>query len=449
MIYFSCRTRKALADGLAALPLGYAHYSYTHVCRRFVRMLSANGIPTRELVMPEIYNSYRAIQDPTSSHPPIHLIFKPYEEIRLLKGAINVAHVFWEFDRLPNFKRLPQAHPKRKSILNDYVHDLSIVDEIWVGCNFTKRVFEAEGLSNVFVMPAPIEMVANGVRRSSNTVPYLADEQASAIQYIECTRDRIAGVIEFGNNSSSLDSLLFRIAARKVAGGKSFLAVLNPGDCRKNAASLMAGFQRFCEKHDGRHLLIIKLVIDGVHETLSTVVSETLPARFHEGNLDFDYIDCENIVLVSGAFSEAEMSRLYGAFDFYLCASHAEGQNLPVLEAMSHGVVPISPATTAMEDYIADANAIVLKASECPIHMNSAEAYGLFDTRWQEISINATTNGIAEALNLSKEEYEEKQSKCILTIRDCYSVEAVAALAKYRFEALSSAICKDPIYASS
>ena len=52
------------------------------------------------------------------------------------------------------------------------------------------------------------------------------------------------------------------------------------------------------------------------------------------------------------------MDALYEAADFYLCTSIAEGQNLPMLEAMSFGVVPVSPRHTAMRDYLDNDNSV-------------------------------------------------------------------------------------------
>ena len=101
MIYYSHRTRKALAEGRSYLPLGFAHYSYGTVCRKFLDVFREGGLEAQELLMPEIYPSPAHLFPSNALARPLHIAFKPYEEIRLLKGAANVAHVAWEFDRLP------------------------------------------------------------------------------------------------------------------------------------------------------------------------------------------------------------------------------------------------------------------------------------------------------------------------------------------------------------
>ncbi len=55
MIYYSHRTRKALAEGHTYLPLGFAHYSYGSVCQKFLKLFKDGGIKSQEVVMPEIY----------------------------------------------------------------------------------------------------------------------------------------------------------------------------------------------------------------------------------------------------------------------------------------------------------------------------------------------------------------------------------------------------------
>lgn len=117
MIYYSVRTRKALKERLSRLPLGLPHYSYGIVCKKFLSMFEETGIQVAELPMPEIYPSYRDLRRPTGDQSrPIHLMFKAFDEFRLLKGAYNIAHVAWEYGSLPSFGRC------RNCIRNGRIH---------------------------------------------------------------------------------------------------------------------------------------------------------------------------------------------------------------------------------------------------------------------------------------------------------------------------------------
>jgi hypothetical protein len=190
MIYYSHRTRKALAEGKLFLPLGFAHYSYGTVCRKFLDMFEQARMPVQELLMPEIYPSSRHIFPPSKAARPLHIAFKPYEEIRLLKGAANVAHVAWEFDKLPRLGDLPHNHPRRANVMNDYVHVLGMVSEVWVGCTYTKRIFEEHGLNNVQIVPAPIAVGGSGrslARQPGSASPRRTWRSISNVATLRCS----------------------------------------------------------------------------------------------------------------------------------------------------------------------------------------------------------------------------------------------------------------------
>jgi glycosyltransferase involved in cell wall biosynthesis len=73
-------------------------------------------------------------------------------------------------------------------------------------------------------------------------------------------------------------------------------------------------------------------------------------------------INCDRIILISGYLSDEDLATLYRMSNFYLCGSVAEGQNLPLLEAMSYGVVPVSTAHTAMADYLTEDNSVAIRS---------------------------------------------------------------------------------------
>src|SRR5450631_4342124 len=87
--------------------LGDAHYSYGFAASKFVAALKSIGATVKELGRPEYYSSYCELG---YRSPPIHLIFRSTEEIRLLKGAYNILCFAWEFDVLRDF-HLPNELP--------------------------------------------------------------------------------------------------------------------------------------------------------------------------------------------------------------------------------------------------------------------------------------------------------------------------------------------------
>ncbi|WP_298283256.1 glycosyltransferase [Acidocella sp.] len=418
MIYYSHRTRKALAEGHVYLPLGFAHYSYGSVCQKFKKLFEDRDLSAEELMMPEIYASHADV-GPRGGGRPLHVAFKPYEEIRLLKGAANVAHVAWEFDRLPTLDGLPLGHPRRANPLNDYVRVLGLVDEVWVGCAYTKRVFEGHGLAHVEVMPAPIE---TGRAPPGRDAPMGG---GARIDGFELTRQAVAALLE-GTGTPRLDQgTLLRAHETRARGGRVFVSVCNPGDPRKNIAAMLLGFQNFLRRHKRHDLLIVKLVLSGAPEALRLALREQLPAYFEQIGVPFGFMDCADILLVPGHLTPDALGSLYRAAEFYLCTSAAEGQGLPVQEAMAAGLVPVSPAVTAMEDYIKPGHAVVLAAKRAPIPLQTAEAYGLCGLSWSVVDHREVSAGLAAAVAMGPQEYERRSVAAWRFIREQYGFAAL------------------------
>jgi glycosyltransferase involved in cell wall biosynthesis len=103
-------------------------------------------------------------------------------------------------------------------------------------------------------------------------------------------------------------------------------------------------------------VLLVKVLTSSSRFSLLDVVSDVVPNKLSSGS----GISNNNIIFFSDYLTDESMSCLYSMADFYLCASICEGQNLPLLEAMGHGVVPVTTGGTAMEDYITADNAVVI-----------------------------------------------------------------------------------------
>ncbi len=421
MIYYSHRTRKALAEGHVYLPLGFAHYSYGSVCQKFLELFRRGGIKAQEVLMPEIYANAAHLSPPGGGKRPVHLAFKPYEEIRLLKGAANVAHVAWEFSKVPSFEGLPFDHPRRDNVLNDYVHVLGMASEIWVGCEYTKSVFEAHGLKRVQVMPAPIEV---GPPKAESG----GDERLAGLFKIGClefTRKAIAGCIDSTGAPRLDNSTMFRAEECRANGGRVFFSVFNPGDPRKNIATLFLGFQEYLHRSKRNDLLIVKLVLDGSPQSVRQALSTYMPKHFDYAGVPISFVDCANILLVPERLPAEELEALYQAADFYICTSAAEGQGLPVQEAMAAGLVPISAAETAMADYIKPAHAIVLQTSEAPIPLQVSEAYGLWGVSWQLAGHQELVRALQQAAEMPRDEYEQRSQAARAFIQKEYGFDVI------------------------
>jgi glycosyltransferase involved in cell wall biosynthesis len=185
-------------------------------------------------------------------------------------------------------------------------------------------------------------------------------------------------------------------------------------------------------------MLIVKLVLDGTKGSLRRALSDHLPKYFEEIGVPFSFVDCPNILLVRDHLPAEDLAMLYRAADFYVCTSGAEGQGLPVQEAMAAGLVPISTRETAMEDYIDADNSIVMQAETAPIPYQVSAAYGLWGVTWRPVGAHEVARALAAAAALSPDAYAKRSEAAVQRIRTLYGYEPTAARVKQRLAALVS-----------
>ena len=68
------------------------------------------------------------------------------------------------------------------------------------------------------------------------------------------------------------------------------------------------------------------------------------------------------IKVLSPIQRHSDMLRNYSNYDIYLSFSRAEGYDLPLIEAMSNGLLCVATDSTAHKDYVTNENAIVVKS---------------------------------------------------------------------------------------
>jgi glycosyltransferase involved in cell wall biosynthesis len=419
-IYHSFRLRRSLAENTSHVPFGAAHYSYGAVASKFLAMFERKRVLTSELDRPEIYV---APPKPITSNA-VHIMFKPFEEFRLLKGAKNIAHVAWEFEKIPTRALWLVGDPQRSVPFADYLHMLTLPDRLWVGCRHTESVFRLHGIVNVDVIPAPIAV-------SEGAFETVANERKQYRRSLSHTRDSITltalkapwqrhGVSGEKTTSTSLSSL--RTQYRRM-----FLSILNPGDLRKNLASLIDGFS-LASAADTSICLVIKLIIDNNAISIDEFLGDILPKRYSELELTFGEITPSNIFITFDYLSNSALHDMYRAVDFYLSATFAEGQNLPLQEAMANGVVPVIANHTAMSDYVTMDNSVIVNWTGGKSFYAMSRAYGLSELMIPWITSYDVANAVRFAATLDDIGFLRKQEAAWQTIAEGYSETTILKL---------------------
>jgi len=424
----SYRTRRALAEPGGETPFGAQHYSYAAVKRRFCDCLARHRHPFREIDRPEIYPVPRS-----RLNDVVHLQFKPFEEIRLLRGAPNVAHVAWEFERLPTGADFRLGDPRHETPLQDARHMLGLVDEIWVGSQFTRKTLAAAGLGACVVAPAPIPTPSRprgrwaGARDAADDAARLTTIEASPL-----TRHTLRAWREAGRSPQARPLAEAIASYERVA-----LLVASVGDRRKNLPAAALGFTQGAR--GARACLVLKLVVEpGAFHALQMAYAQ-LWMRFAELELSLDDQECPDVFLVPDRLDEAQMRALTGCAHFYLCSAFAEGQNLPLLEAMAQGAAPISVDHTAMADYIDAGDAFVIGRRRARAPMAFAAAYGLEGLEIDACGVEDVADAVGAALAASAAEARDKAQAAYLNVRKSYAPEAVYRIVAGRLARLRGA----------
>ena len=138
-------------------------------------------------------------------------------------------------------------------------------------------------------------------------------------------------------------------------GGTVYASVFNPADGRKNWLDIVTAFV-WAFRDDPDKTLLLKMS----HHNRSTFLGDLflLFAKLAP-------FRCR-VVAIHGFLAAQQLQGLVAVTDFFVNASVAEGQCLPLLEFMAEGVPAVSPDHTAMETYIRADNAFVVRSSHQP-----------------------------------------------------------------------------------
>jgi glycosyltransferase involved in cell wall biosynthesis len=402
--------------------LGAAHYSYRFAEGNFIHLLKALGYAPEPVDLPPYYgpHSWAATDRPGAS--PIHLIFRSPENIRTIAGCYNIAWFAWEFDVLKT-DTLPFEHP-----FANQKRMLEACQEVWAPCDYTADILKAHGIVNTHRVPAPWDPPTDPPADTQNLARLAALRGVAAVQL------KISNLVRYDTHSA-VTSLTDSPAVKEaMAAEKLFVTVLNPHDKRKNLQELLLGFVSALAHHPEAALLV-KLVLPPRPRANEVLLADIMP-RFERPIS----LHCDRILFVCDFLSAEQMSALYGIANFYLCASVAEGQNLPLIEAMGHGTVPISTINTAMLDYLCDDNCIRIRTRRFSAFERRTGAdvarrpYGVEFSSQTDIG-----RAVLRACALARGEVETLRQRALESVIGVFSTRAVGALVRQRIEAIQAA----------
>lgn len=324
--------RIPFGSDLTGAMLGKAHYSWRIVSDLYCSGFRAAGREVRNVLRPEIYQAKIARTILGCREDDIHFAIKPVEHLRPLNGARNIFVCGWEFPEFSGSNH--DANPFMNQLAV-----LSKADHVVCWTDYTATNLRKSGLAQAITLPPP---VLPAPTLSDSSVLDLATVPLDTATPVNFTpHQRLGDVLE-------------RSRASKV-----LVSVMNPFDKRKQLTTMLKGFQLALREHPDA-LLLVKLIIDNAGTTLSNI-NEILPAH-----LGFEGV-CPRIFFAGDILTKSQVHAFLRLGTYYLCTSSAEGLNLPLIEAMMNGVVPVSTWNTAMGTYLDDSSSICIESAPEPM----------------------------------------------------------------------------------
>lgn len=375
---------------------GRAHYSWKIIARLYSAGLQYAGFTVEHIIRPEIYNTEIARKVTGVNTDNIHICIKPVEHIRPFYNIKNIFISGWEFPEL--FDRSLDFNP-----LFNQKNILSKADSIWCWSDYTANNLIKNGLQRAVALPPPVLLQQNNSdTHSIDNIP-----ACSLDTKVDPNEITVKPLSAFLKNST-----------KPIV----FLSILNPFDKRKQIVRLIESFISAWEQNK-EIILLIKLIIDNVNTTLGNILEILQNHYSFEGA-------CKNIIFLSQNLTESEMGSLYKSAQFYLTATSTEGLNLPLIEAMSFGVVPVSPRHSAMIDYLDSCNALIVE-HEKQFTSTGFHGYGdkLKTTHFPPKKASLI-NSILKAAHITEKDYKTLSESAAQSVLNKYSLDAFSASLK-------------------
>ncbi|CAL1693000.1 hypothetical protein MMB232_03183 [Brevundimonas subvibrioides] len=403
-------TRSSLVAGL-----GHGDYSYAFAMRGFVDALEALEIDHEVIRNPEYIADIRERSDAPLN---IHLSFYPPERMRLLKGAYNINCFAWEFDRLRKPEEDLSGHP-----FANQAAMLNLADEIWMPSAHGADAVRPDVTVPVYEVPAPVLHNIAETPRPGRPSPR---ERQKAVRKLSQVAWRPLAILPrmqpHMNVGSQARELRLPALLDTYLQGKDpliFVSVFNAHDYRKQIAPMLRGFVEFARDHPDAILLCKVTTVDRGSE-----INDIL---FREQLMEIDSLTppliSEKVWLTRDVLTREEMVALYDVADHYVCTSHAEGQNLPLIEAMGRGVVAVSTDGTAMDAYIDDQTAVVIETERRPFGRRLTSRYGMYGLETNFTTTTAVRDALASARHLNDDEYGARSSAGLARVKALYGLE--------------------------
>lgn len=430
--------------------LGAPGYSHEFVARLFRPLLAEWGQvtdikdPRRQLAAAVADCHHRGVT-------PVHFSVLPFQDVCLADEAVNVVMPAWEFPDVPDheFDGNPQ---------NNWPATANRADLVLVSGPFTAAALARRGTttpmrivpvptpSRYFDLPAwrseathrigcwaytfesgegsghdskQVVTPARSIKRLEKPVKKLTRAMLGRRRYERLSRflKDTRHVQRQQGLPPNLGDLPFPRTVDLSLSGVVFTSIFNPDDGRKNWEDLLtAALVALADRDDAT--IVFKLIAksrDSVRRVIDHYRGRSLRHR------------CR-VVFICGFLDDEQMDRLCEATTYYVQATRAEGNCLPLMNYLAAGRPGVSPCHSSMGDYFGPESGFVVASHPEPAAWPHDRRLRL-TTTWGRIVWTSLRDQIAASYRLVREhpdEYVAMSHRCRRHMRAWASPEAAA-----------------------
>lgn len=379
MLFISAPSLENITGGIDR---GAAHASLGFAAARFERLAYYAGIETKLINMPDIYRSSIALQYLNTEKKnvntaitklvgnyscniekkytsTIHLTVAHWTQCRLLLCAdCNIAHISWEQSCLP----VSEYAPYFGANMIDTLHKF---DRIWACADFITKGLKEYGIKNTITFPTPICDSSEEIDTINNLESDIINCETPIFSPFFCheigTKLTEASKELIYDNRANLLNIIHRKKTFSKEKIQLFITQGGSGDERKGTLSVMIGFSLFAASYPGESYLIVKTS----PRSPDLYFKELEPHYWNY--FRWGWWGSKNIFIIPSHLSLDSLYELYNISDYYICCPVAEGQNVPLQEAIQHGCYPITPLHTAMLEYLTEDTICKIETQNQPV----------------------------------------------------------------------------------
>ena len=436
-----------MLGGPAGRNLGAPGYSHDFVARLFRPLLEQWG----EVI--EIQDAPRDLQGAVDAclrqgKRPVHFSVLPFQDVCLAAGAANVVMPAWEYPDVPSepFDGNPQ---------NDWPATADRCDLCLVSGPFTAAALRRGGATvpiRIVPVPTPADYFSLPPRGVAETqtvncrgyvFSHASGEAAVPVAPAVPRTARVGKAIETAVRRGfkatvgraayerlSAWSKTLRSGRRRRAfdlpypavdalelSGVVYTSIFNPDDGRKNWLDLLTGsLAALADREDAT--LVVKLIVRREKSARKVIDAYLRCGISHRCRL----------VFICDFLSDEQMLDLCRGTTFYVQATRAEGNCLPLMNYLAAGRPGISPAHSSMSDYFSDRSGLVVESHPEPAAWPHDQRLRL-RTSWGRIVWTSLRDQIRAGYRMATEQpdrYRELAATCRAEMRAWASAAAVS-----------------------